>query len=65
MLDQQFNMRKEHDTKGSRKKTNSFQYFCNRFSVISFCNANSKIKIKKLNVTMYCRTKTVKIYYLI
>ena len=57
MLDQQFNMRKEHDTKGSRQKNYSFQYFCNRFSVISFCNANSKIKIKKLNITMYLEPK--------
>ena len=43
--------------KAVQKKTNSFQYFCNRFSVISFCNANSKIKIKKLNITMYLEPK--------
>ena len=58
-------MRKEPDTGGNRKNTIHFNIFAIRFLVISFCNANSKIKIKKLNVTMYCRTKRVKIYHLI
>ena len=46
MLDQQFNMRKEHDTKGSRKKPNSFQYFCNRFSVFHFVMQIVKSKLR-------------------
>ena len=46
MLDQQFNMRKEHDTKGSRKKTMHFNIFATDFQLFHFVMQIVKSKLR-------------------